>query len=73
MEIIRNATDPKCSSHLVNSIKIIDAILISGIFKKQLKGLFGLAGLEHDDDFASTISASPPIRTLHHQYAPLFF
>lgn len=56
MEIIRNAADPTCSSHLVKSIDIIDAVLLTGIFKKQLKGLFGLADLTHDDDFASLIS-----------------
>jgi len=56
MEIIRQAADPTCSSHLQNSINIIDTILFTGLFKKQLKGLFGLADLEHDDDFASTIS-----------------
>ncbi|KAF5360739.1 hypothetical protein D9756_005098 [Leucocoprinus leucothites] len=56
MEIIRNGADSKCSSHLENSVAIIDTILLSGIFKKQLKGLFGLADLKHDDDFASLIS-----------------
>jgi len=56
MEIIRQAADPTCSSHIQNSINIIDTILLTGLFKKQLKGLFGLADLEHDDDFASTIS-----------------
>jgi len=57
MEIIRKAADPKCSSHLENSLNIVDAILLSGIFKKQLKGLFGLADLEHDEDFASVLSS----------------
>jgi hypothetical protein len=56
MDIIRNAADPTCSSHLVNSINVIDSILLTGIFRTQLKGLFGLADLEHDDDFASLIS-----------------
>ncbi|KAF9449108.1 hypothetical protein P691DRAFT_813128 [Macrolepiota fuliginosa MF-IS2] len=56
MEVIRNAADPTCSSHLVASVNVIDTILLSGIFKKQLKGLFGLADLQHDQDFASTIS-----------------
>ncbi|KAF7768313.1 hypothetical protein Agabi119p4_7556 [Agaricus bisporus var. burnettii] len=59
MEIIRKAADPKCSHHLENSIKIIDSILLghSKFFKSHLKGLFGLANLTHDDDFASTISS----------------
>ncbi|KXN80843.1 putative serine protease EDA2 [Leucoagaricus sp. SymC.cos] len=56
MEIIRKAADPKCSAHLENSVAVIDTILLSGLFKKQLKGLFGLADLKHDDDFASLIS-----------------
>ncbi|KAJ3562051.1 hypothetical protein NP233_g9817 [Leucocoprinus birnbaumii] len=56
MEIIRNAADPTCSHHLENSIAIIDTILLTGKFKTQLKGLFGLADLQHDQDFASLIS-----------------
>ncbi|KAJ7213888.1 serine carboxypeptidase S28-domain-containing protein [Mycena pura] len=55
MEIIRNAADPICSAHLQNSIKTIDAILSAGRLKRPLKSLFGLAGLSHDDDFASVI------------------
>jgi hypothetical protein len=56
MDIIRNAADPNCSSHLTYSTGVIDSILLSGYFKKQLKGLFGLADLEHDEDFASLIT-----------------
>lgn len=57
MDIIRNAADPKCSAHLVNSINKVDSILSSGraAFKRQLKSLFGLSGLEHDDDFVSVL------------------
>lgn len=61
MEIIRQAADPKCSAHLENSIQTIDAILLRGddpvskTLKRRLKGLFGLADLEHDEDFASLI------------------
>lgn len=57
MEIIREAADPKCSNHLSSSISTIDGILTGGpeFFKKQLKNLFGLGGLEHDDDFASVL------------------
>ncbi|KAF4617719.1 hypothetical protein D9613_006175 [Agrocybe pediades] len=59
MDIIRTAADPKCSAHLVNSIEKIDSILSSGrgIFKRQLKSLFGLGGLEHDDDFVSVLES----------------
>lgn len=55
MEIIRRAADPTCSSHLENSIKTIDAILDDGRFTRVLKGLFGLADLEHDEDFVSLL------------------
>ena len=57
MDLIRQAADPKCSDHLVKSIDTIDKILEYGKpwVKKQLKGLFGLAGLEADDDFVSVL------------------
>ena len=60
MEIIREAADPKCSNHLVNSIKTIDDILCNSpsFIKRQLKNLFGLKGLEHDEDFASVLKVS---------------
>ncbi|TFK23063.1 peptidase S28 [Coprinopsis marcescibilis] len=55
MTIIRDAADPRCSSHLVNTIASVDAILQRGIFKRQLKALFGLGSLEHDQDFVSVL------------------
>lgn len=60
MDIIRTAADPKCSAHLENTIETIDGILARedriGLFLKQrLKALFGVADLEHDDDFASLV------------------
>lgn len=60
MEIIREAADSKCSDHLVNSISSIDDILKSApsFFKRQLKNLFGLGDLEHDEDFASILEVS---------------
>jgi hypothetical protein len=60
MDIIREAADPKCSDHIVNSISSIDNILTSApsFFKRQLKSLFGLADLEHDEDFASILDVS---------------
>jgi hypothetical protein len=60
MDIIRNAADPKCSNHLVNSISTIDDILCNSpsLVKRQLKNLFGLADLEHDEDFASVLEVS---------------
>ncbi|RXW17807.1 hypothetical protein EST38_g8048 [Candolleomyces aberdarensis] len=55
MTVIRDAADPKCSSHIVNAISSIDSILQRGYFKRQLKALFGLAELEHDEDFVSLL------------------
>ena len=65
MEIIRDAADWKCSEHLENAIKAVDAILtrgddpVSRTLKDWLKGLFGLKDLEHDEDFASVIEVCP--------------
>ena len=57
MDVIRKAADPKCSKHIVNSIKTIDYILSNSaeFIKRRLKALFGLAKLEHDADFASVL------------------
>ena len=60
-EIIRKAADPKCSAHIVNSISTIDDILLGSspsFVKHQLKNLFGLGELEHDEDFASVLEVS---------------
>ena len=65
-DIIRRAADPKCSAHLVNSVRQIDTILRVPHLRKHLKALFGLEKLEHDDDFASLIEVCP-ISTLQIQ------
>ncbi|KJA23225.1 hypothetical protein HYPSUDRAFT_137830 [Hypholoma sublateritium FD-334 SS-4] len=59
MEIIREAADPKCSGHIVGSIGTIDDILLGGnkFLKTQLKKLFGLSELEHDEDFVSVLES----------------
>ncbi|KAG5653760.1 hypothetical protein H0H81_010847 [Sphagnurus paluster] len=57
MEVIRLAADPKCSSHLENSIKTIDQILDHRIFVGRLKALFGLKDLEHDEDFVALLES----------------
>ncbi|KAI0648136.1 peptidase S28 [Trametes meyenii] len=57
MEIIRRAADPECSQNLQTSIEIIDALLDIPITRKPLKALFGLAELEHDEDFASLLES----------------
>lgn len=58
MEIIRKAADPKCSAHLEKSIQTIDTILAISHLKSHLKGLFGLADLKHDEDFASLLEVT---------------
>jgi hypothetical protein len=55
MEVIRKAAEPKCSSYLENSISTIDSTLAIGPLGRPLKGLFGLAGLKHDEDFVSLL------------------
>ena len=57
MDVIRKAADPKCSTHIVNSINTIDYILTNApeFVKRRLKALFGLAELEHDADFAAVL------------------
>ncbi|KAF8170938.1 peptidase S28 [Pholiota molesta] len=59
MEIIREAADPACSGHLVGSIGTVDDILLGGnkFLKTQLKKLFGLSDLEHDEDFVSVLES----------------
>ncbi|KAF8236003.1 hypothetical protein L208DRAFT_1253713 [Tricholoma matsutake] len=57
MDFICIYADPKCSAHLENSIKAIDFILDQHIFSSCLKALFGLAGLEDDEDFVSVLES----------------
>ncbi|EPQ50969.1 peptidase S28 [Gloeophyllum trabeum ATCC 11539] len=55
MDIIRRAADPKCSARIQTTVKTVDALLAVPRLKRTLKGLFGLADLEHDEDFASVL------------------
>lgn len=60
MEVIRRAADPECSARLERSVNTIDSILahkgpVGNLLKKKLKALFGVEGLEHDDDFVALI------------------
>ena len=55
MEIIRRAAEPTCSLNLEHAIDVIDLLLGIPVVKHQLKGLFGLAELEHDEDFVSLL------------------
>lgn len=57
-EIIRLAADPECSASLQTSVEAIDNVLSIPGLKRVLKGLFGLAGLEHDDDFVSLLEVN---------------
>ncbi|KAL5501476.1 MGSCP1 [Sanghuangporus vaninii] len=58
MDVIRRAADPGCSRRLETSINVIDNILLNvPRLRRPLKALFGLAGLEHDDDFADVLSS----------------
>ncbi|GBE84978.1 Probable extracellular serine [Sparassis crispa] len=57
MEIIRRAADPQCSLNLEQAIEAIDVILTVPLLKDALKSLFGLAGLEHDEDFVSLLES----------------
>lgn len=55
------AMDPTCAANLQSAIATIDNILThpeptGPILRKTLKKLFGLDGLEHDEDFASILS-----------------
>ena len=58
MEVIRQAADPKCSSHLEKSIVTIDTLLNFPQSAHGLKALFGLKDLQHDEDFASLLEVS---------------
>ncbi|CCM03509.1 uncharacterized protein FIBRA_05643 [Fibroporia radiculosa] len=57
MDIIRRAADPECSANIQSAIEAIDTILSISQLRTPLKGLFGLAGLEHDEDFASLLTS----------------
>lgn len=59
MDVIRLAADPKCSSNLVNSITTVDRLLKLNRLRGPLKNLFGLGGLESDQDFVSVLTVCP--------------
>ena len=72
MEIIRNAAEPTCAQHLENSINTIDALLGTPL-RDPLKALFGLADLEHDEDFVSVLEASKTHRLDCRTYCSIDF
>lgn len=55
-EVIRRTANQTCIAHIVSAIKTIDKILDTPLMSSPLKALFGLAGLEHDDDFVSLLT-----------------
>jgi len=56
MDVIRLAAEPKCSSNLVKSIATVDRLLKVSYLRGPLKKLFGLGGLESDQDFVSVLA-----------------
>jgi hypothetical protein len=54
-EVIRNAADPACISHLEHFAVTIDVLLGVPYVKRYVKSLFGLQDLAHDDDFVSIL------------------
>lgn len=58
MDVIRRFADQRCSKHLEGLAAMIDSMLSQPGTRNAIKGLFGLAGLEHDYDFVSTIEVS---------------
>lgn len=59
MDIIRRAADIKCSGNIQLTVEIVDSLLGNPITSKPIKALFGLAGLQHNEDFASILEVGP--------------
>ncbi|PIL22459.1 hypothetical protein GSI_15147 [Ganoderma sinense ZZ0214-1] len=57
MEIIRRAADIKCSGNIQLTVEIVDSLIGNPITSRAIKALFGLAGLEHNEDFASILES----------------
>ncbi|KAI0260905.1 peptidase S28 [Gloeopeniophorella convolvens] len=55
MDVIRRAADARCSANLVSSISTVDTLLKVPRLRTPLKRLFGLEGLESDEDFVSVL------------------
>ena len=43
-------------NHIVSAVSVIDKILDLPLLAKPLKAVFGLEGLEHDEDFVSLLA-----------------
>ena len=59
MEVIRRAADLKCSGNIQLTVEIVDSLLVNPITRRPIKALFGLADLEHDEDFVSLLEVCP--------------
>ncbi|KZV92275.1 hypothetical protein EXIGLDRAFT_769142 [Exidia glandulosa HHB12029] len=57
LEVIRLNAPQDCVARIQSTIELVDRILDVPFLRKPLKGLFGLADLEHDDDFVSVLRA----------------
>lgn len=55
-DIIRNYTALPCRRALEQSIQTVDHLLSMDLTRGWIKGLFGLFGLNQDQDFASVLS-----------------
>lgn len=55
MEIVRRAADLKCSGNIQLTVEIVDSLLANPVTGRPIKGLFGLADLEHNEDFMSLL------------------
>jgi hypothetical protein len=56
MDIIRTAAPAKCSEVIQSSMAHVDALIASPVGNRPIKALFGLQGIENDDDFVSVLS-----------------
>lgn len=56
MDIIRTGGPGRCTDRIKDSIAKVDALLSRSVTKRGVKVLFGLQGLEYDDDFVSVLS-----------------
>ncbi|KIM30824.1 hypothetical protein M408DRAFT_327787 [Serendipita vermifera MAFF 305830] len=53
MDIIRTAAPTTCSNLIQESMAHIDTLIVNPVSRAPLKALFGLQGVQHDDDFVS--------------------
>ncbi|KAI0311252.1 peptidase S28 [Amylostereum chailletii] len=57
MDTIRLAADPICSANLVHSVAAVDTLLKVPVVRNRVKALFGLEGLESDQDFVQLLTS----------------